>query len=211
VLLVILVGGGTAAALLITHPFSHPALRETASTKATATTAPSAGPATASGAASPSASPTASAVTRQQAATNVATMLSQSVSDRAAIIGAASDVASCGPALASDAKVFQDAAASRQSLLASLTTLPGRPALPPALISDLSQAWQASIAADRAYAQWAGDEVSKGCVPNDTNDPGYQATIAPNLNATKYKTAFAAQWNPLAAQYGLKQYQQGQL
>ena len=130
-------------------------------------------------------------------------MLSQSVSDRAAIISAANDVAACGPNLSSDPKVFDDAASSRQSLLARLTAMPGRATLPPALVSDLTQAWQASIAADQAYARWANDEITQGCVPNDTSDPGYQATITPNLNATKYKTAFVAQWNPIAAQYGL--------
>jgi hypothetical protein len=207
---VILLGGGGAAALLIAHPFSHPALRQTASggTRPTATT----GPATASGTASPAASPTASsAVTEKQAATSVATMLSQSVSDRAAIINAATDVGSCGPNLAADPKVFDDAASSRQSLLARLTAMPGRAALPAALVSDLTQAWQASIAADQAYAKWANDEITQGCVANDTSDPGYQATITPNRDATKYKTAFVAQWNPVAAQYGLTRYQQGQL
>jgi hypothetical protein len=89
--------------------------------------------------------------------------------------------------------------------------MPGRAALPPALISDLTQAWQASIAADQAYAKWANDEVVQGCVQNDTSDPGYQATVTPNENATTYKTAFVTQWNQVAARYGLTQYQQGQL
>jgi hypothetical protein len=201
---VILLGGGLAAALLIGHP-SH---RETASTGPTATTRPSG---TTPAQATPATSSAAPAVTEQQAATSVATMLSQSVSDRATIISAASDVDSCGPNLVSDPKVFDDAASSRQSLLAGLTTMPGRAALPPALVSDLTQAWQASLAADQAYAKWASDEVTQGCVRGDTGDPGYQATITPNLSATKDKTAFVAQWNPIAARYGLKQYQQGQL
>jgi hypothetical protein len=209
IVLVILVGGGAAAALLIAHPFGHPSLRETASTGTGRT--PAARPGTASGTTSPAASSPASAVTEQQAAASMATMLAQSVSDRAAINSAASDVGSCGPNLASDPKVFDDAASSRQSLLASLTTMPGRATLPAALVSDLTQAWQASTAADQAYAKWATDEITQGCVPNDTTDPGYQATITPNRNATKYKTAFVAQWNPIAARYGLRQYQQGQL
>jgi hypothetical protein len=48
-------------------------------------------------------------------------------------------------------------------------------------------------------------------VPGDTSDPGHLATQTPNQNATTYKTAFAAEWNPIAAQYGLTQYQQQQL
>jgi hypothetical protein len=219
-LLVLLAGGGVAG-VLIARPFSHPAIKETASTGTTPTAhggQPShssasggASPTAPASTASPATSTAAPAVTERQAATNVAAMLSQSVSDRAEIISAASDVGNCGPDLSSDAKVFDDAASSRKSLLTSLTTMPGRTALPATLLSDLTQAWQASIAADQAYAQWANDENTQGCVANDTSDPGYQATVTPNANATKYKTAFVGQWNPVAAQYGLTQYQQDQL
>lgn len=217
ILLVILLGGGgVAAVLLIAHPFSHPALSEIRNSGTSPTASPagtasaSAVPSTATSPASPAASAPAT-VTEQQAATSVASMLSQSVSDRAAIVSASNDVASCGPDLSSDPRVFDDAATSRQSLLARLTAMPGLATLPPALVSDLTNAWQASIAADRAYAEWANDEIAKTCVPNDTTDPGYLATETPNTNATKYKTAFVAQWNPIAVQYGLTQYQQGQL
>ena len=211
IILLVLLAGGAAAGVLIAHPFSHPTPRQTANAGASppAPGTRAASP-TAARTASPSA-PSAPSVTEQQAAASVATMLSQSVSDRAAISDAASDVASCGPNLASDPKTFNNASTSRKSLLASLTSMPGRATLPPALISDLTQAWQASVAADQAYAKWATDEDAKGCVPNDTNDPGHQATNTPNLNATKYKTAFVAEWNPVAAKYGLPQYQQGQL
>lgn len=207
ILLVLLVGGG-AAGVLIAHPFRHPTPRETANA-GPSPSAPGTGAVSPAGARS--ASPSAPAVTEQQAAASVATMLSQSVSDRAAIGNAASDVASCGPNLASDPKAFDNAATSRKSLLASLASMTGRAALPPALISDLTQAWQASVTADQAYAKWASDEIANGCVPDDTNDPGYQAANTPNRNATRYKTAFVAQWNPVAAKYGLSRYQQGQL
>jgi hypothetical protein len=224
ILLVLLVGGGVAG-LLIAHPFSRSAIRETAST-GTKPAAPGGSPAGSAspggaasatpaapggGTASPAASPSSPAVTEQQAAASVASMLSQSVSDRAAIGNAATDVGSCGPNLSADPKVFDDAASSRKSLLARLTAMPGRAALPAALLSDLTQAWQASIAADQAYAEWANDMVTQGCVANDTSDPGYQATVTPNANATKYKTAFVGEWNPVAAKYGLTQYQQDQL
>lgn len=216
-LLVVLVGGGAAAVVLIAHPFSHPSLRETASSgtrsapagagAAPAGTVPSAG---ASPGASPAVSASPSAVTEQQAATSVATMLGQSVSDRAAINTAYNDVMTCDSALASAPQVFDDAASSRQRLLASLAAMPGRAALPPALLGDLTQAWQASVAADQAFAQWASDE-SQGCTPSDTGSAAYQATVTPDDNATKYKTAFVAQWNPVAARYNLTQYQQDQL
>jgi hypothetical protein len=219
ILLVLLVGGGVAG-LLIAHPFSRPAIRETASTgtkpaapggspAGSASSATPAAPGT--GSASPAASPSAPAVTEQQAAASVDSMLSQSVSDRAAIGNAATDVGNCGPNLSADPKVFDDAASSRKSLLARLTAMPGRAALPATLLSDLTQAWQASIAADQAYAEWANDMITQGCVANDTSDPGHQATVTPNANATKYKTAFVGEWNPVATKYGLTQYQQGQL
>jgi hypothetical protein len=199
-----------AVALLIARPFSHPAA-SAASTGSPAAGGSSASPASSGAPSAGTASPSAAAGTEQQAATGVATMLTQSVSDRKAISSAASDVADCGPSLASDPKVFDDAANSRKTLLASLGTLPGRALLPPALITDLTQAWQASIAADQAYARWATDEIGKGCVTDDTSDPGYQATQTPNSEATKDKTAFSAAWDPVAAKYGLTQYQPGQL
>jgi hypothetical protein len=217
---------GIVAVLVVARPFSHPkpssaasnAARTTPASTASAGSASPAGGSTgsapaslaASGSASPS-PPSSPAVTEQQAASSVATMLGQSVSDRSAIVSASNDVAACGPDLASDQAVFDKAASSRQKLLTKLSQLPGNAALPPALISDLTKAWQASIAADQGYAQWATDETAKACVPNDTGDPGYLATDTPNQNATTYKTAFAAQWNPIAAQYGLTQYQQNQL
>jgi hypothetical protein len=138
-------------------------------------------------------------------------MLASSVADRTAIDNAYNDVDSCGPNLDSDAAVFTRAASSRSALLASLAAMPGRSALPPALLSDLASAWQASISADQGFATWANDEASQGCVADDTSDPGYQATVTPDNEATRYKTAFVAQWNPLATSYGLTTYQQNQL
>jgi hypothetical protein len=209
------------AAVLLTHPFSRGGQRPAAGASTGATTsagstagAGSGGTASASPATSPSPpapSPSAPAGTERQAATGVASMLAQSVSDRSAISGAAADVAGCGPDLARDPKVFDDAASSRQALVARLSTLAGRATLPAALVSDLTQAWQASISADRAYARWATDELGHGCVVNDTGDPGYQATVTPNSRATMDKTAFTSQWNPVAARYGLTRYHPGEL
>ncbi|HEY0933436.1 MAG TPA: hypothetical protein VGD91_06785, partial [Trebonia sp.] len=221
ILPLLLIGGG--AAVLLAHPFSRsatpgaagPASRPASPGGSLSGTAAgpagSASPAASGGAGSPAASPSASAVSERQAATSVATMLSQSGSDRSAIVSAARDIGACGPSLDSDAKVFDDAASSRRKLLASLSSLPGRSSLPPALLTDLTKAWQASAAADQGYAKWAADEVSQGCVANDTSDPGYQETVTPDQDATKWKTAFADQWNPVATKYGLQRYQQNQL
>jgi len=138
-------------------------------------------------------------------------MLASSVTDRTAINNAYNDVYSCGPNLHGDAAVFTRAVSSRRALLASLATMPGQAALPPTLLSDLTKAWQASMAADQGFATWSNDEITQGCVAGDTNDPGYQTTITPDNEATEYKTDFTAQWNPIANRYDLTTYQQGQL
>jgi len=219
----VVVVGGAAAAVVVLHPFSHhetlansaaamtpSASRSTPSGKATGSPAASAS-ASASPAASSSVSATATAASEQQAATTVAGMLARSGSDRTAINNAVSDVNSCGPNLAGDPKVFEQAASSRQSLLSDLASMAGRGTLPPALLTDLTNAWQASISADDDFARWANDEIAKGCVVNDTSDPGYQAAATPDNAATAAKQAFVGQWNPLAVRYGLTQYQWNQL
>ena len=81
-----------------------------------------------------SASVSSTAVTERQAASTVAGMLASSVTDRTAINNAYNDVYSCGPNLHGDAAVFTRAVSSRRALLASLATMPGRAALPPALL-----------------------------------------------------------------------------
>lgn len=219
ILLLLLAGAGAGLVLLVAHPFGKHNQRQTASTvtAAASRTVPAGHQARhASGSAKTSPASTASgsgtspaagtSAAEQRAASSVASMLSQSASDRTAIINAATDIGKCGPNLNADPKVFEDAAASRRTMLASLATMPGRGTLPPALVSDLTQAWQASITADQAYAQWANDEVTQGCVRNDTSDPGYQATGAQDQQATQYKDSFVVLWNPIASGYGLTQY-----
>jgi hypothetical protein len=216
------------AVVLLLHPFSHhetindaadstktavPTISvaaHSATASASVSASPSPPPSTSAAAsASPSVSSTATA--EQQASSTVAGMLASSVTDRTAINNAYNDVYDCGPSLHGDAAVFTRAVSSRRALLASLATMPGRAALPPALLTDLTRAWQASMAADQGLATWADDEVTQGCVAGDTSDPGYRTTIAPDNEATEYKTDFTVEWNPIAARYGLTTYQQGQL
>jgi hypothetical protein len=158
---------------------------------------------------SPSLSPT--QVPEQQAASNLAGLLSESVKDRSSITAAVNDVNSCGPTLSRDPQTFQNAAASRQQLLSQLAGLSGRSALPAAMLQSLTGAWQASAAADQDLGKWAQDEVSKGCTPNDEADVGFQAAKGPDSQATTDKKAFVGQWNSIASQYGLTKYQWNQL
>jgi zinc-ribbon domain len=215
--------------VLVFHPFGddHETVSDAANatstpiptTSAAAATSPRArasASATASGAASPTGSASASsssssAAAQRQAASAVATMLAGSVTDRTAIDGAYNDVDSCGPNLDNDAAVFARAVSSRRALLVSLAALPGRSALPPALLTDLTGAWQASIAADQDLATWAGDEVSQGCRAGDTGNAGYRAALGPDDVASADKAAFVTQWNPIAASDGLTGYQSSQL
>jgi hypothetical protein len=211
--------------VLLLHPFNHhDTVNDAANSTKTAAARASATPRapTSSTSASASVSPSATAAAsvsasvsstaaEQRAASNVAGMLAGSVTDRTAINDAYNDVYGCGPNLHSDAAVFTRAVSSRRALLASLAAMPGRSALPPAVLTDLSKAWQASVAADQGFATWANDEVTQGCVAGDTGDPAYRTTIAPDNEATQYKTAFATEWNPIATRYGLTTYQQGQL
>lgn len=146
-----------------------------------------------------------------QAARALATLLGQSVSDRSAVNDAYHDVLQCGPDLSQDAQVFQNAAHARQQLLSQLAALPSQSALSPSMLQDLSGAWQESAQVDGDYVQWAQDQASGGCTPDSTTDPNYAAATDPNGQATADKAAFASQWDPLAAQYGLTQYQQGDL
>ncbi|MDQ2816424.1 MAG: hypothetical protein M3Z75_32440, partial [Actinomycetota bacterium] len=145
------------------------------------------------------------------AAASIAKLLALSAADRRTIDAAAADVARCRPSLAADQNAFTDVASSRKALLAALAVLPGRGELPAPMLSDLTEAWQASVSADQPYAQWTADELAQGCVAGDAGDRGYQAAVAADGTATAHKAAFTAAWNPLAARYGLTQYQPGQL
>lgn len=235
---VVLGGGG--AAVAIARPFSRHETAASAADTSGAATPSGRGSGSASGAApgpaatssasvaasvpgeagtsAPAPSPSATSatatparVTERQAATSVAGMLALSTTDRSAIMNAVGDVNSCGPGLNGDPGVFARAAASRRSLLARLARLPGRSALPAALVTDLTQAWQASVAADDDFARWANDEIANGCVPGNTSDPGFQAAAVPDNEATLSKKAFTALWNPVAARYHLPRYRWNQL
>jgi hypothetical protein len=132
------------------------------------------------------------------------------VGNRTSIQSAVTDVNQCGPDLVQDQQTFDQAAASRESLLSQLQTLNVR-SLPPLMIEDLTNAWQASIGADQDFARWAGDEVAQGCRPDDTTDQNFQAATGPDTQATTFKTAFIALWNPIGTANDLPTYQSGQL
>jgi len=167
-------------------------------------------------AAGPTSTPKSSAapVSKQaqhQAATQLAGLLSQSGSDRGAVIDAVVDVENCGKNLAQDEKTLARAASNRNILLTKLGSLPDRSTLPASMMTALTGAWQASAQADSDLAKWATDEAG-GCHKKTVqNDPNYKASLGPDSTATNDKQSFVAQWNPIATRYSLKTYQWEQL
>ena len=153
-----------------------------------------------------SASASSGSGSEQQAAKQLAGLLSQSGRDKSSITTAYDDVNDCGPQLDQDAQTFSTAASSRQQLLTQLGNMPGRSALPAGMLATLTSAWQASITADQDYGQWAQDEASGTCKKNDHANAHFQAANTPDNRATAQKVVFLRQWNPIASRYGLPTY-----
>ena len=154
---------------------------------------------------------TATVPSPRTAALGLATLLAQTAADRSSIVTAVGAVEGCTATLGQAPQVFQTAAASRQRLLQQLAGLPGRSALPAPMLQELTGAWQASAAVDQDLGRWAQDEVARGCQPGDHADANFQASSAPDVQATNDKTAFVAMWNAIAAKYGLTRYGTSQL
>jgi hypothetical protein len=196
-----------AAVVLVAHPFNSGTTPVAANSSTGVPVSP-----TTSAPASPTASASSSAApTEQQAAQNLAGLLSQSVSDRSAIVAAVNDVNTCGSNLSQDPQTFQNAATSRQSLLNQLASLPGSATLPSNMLAALTSAWQNSMQADQDFAKWAQDE-SAGCTSgSETTDSNALAATGPDNQATTDKKTFVGLWNPIATQYQLTTYQWNQL
>jgi hypothetical protein len=159
----------------------------------------------------PAPGPSAAAPSQRAAAARLAALLAQTAADRSAIVGAVGAVEDCTAALGQAPQIFQNSAASRERLLQQLATLPGRSALPATILQALTGAWQASAAVDTDLGKWAQDEAAKGCKPHDHGDASYQASNAPDIQATNDKAAFVSGWDAIAAKYGLTRYQTSQL
>jgi hypothetical protein len=220
IVLAAVAAGAIVATIVVGSPVKHAGASSSPSTSglpassgqpgAQSTLSPAANGQSASG--QPSSGPASTGPAAEQtAAQHLSQLLTQSISDRSKIVSAFNDVDTCGSGLAGDAQTFQQAATSRQNLLSQLGALPDASALPPQLLQSLTAAWQASVTADQDYAGWASDETAHGCRAHDTADAHYQATIAPNQQATTDKTTFVGLWNPIATKYGLPTYQQDQL
>jgi hypothetical protein len=161
--------------------------------------------------ATPTATASAGAAAQRQAAAQLVRLLSQSGTDRTDVIDAVGNVRACGKNLGRDEQIFNTAAGNRHTLLAKLASLPGRSALPAAMLSDLTGAWQASAQVDSDLAKWAATAATHGCHKGNAKDPNLQASYGPDGQATAGKQAFVRLWNPLARRYGLQAFQVDQL
>jgi hypothetical protein len=203
VLAVLVVGLGTAVALTSSKKQPVVATASTGAARTSTTTTTTTPP--------PTAAPT---NTEQQEATVLQGLLQQSTGDRSQVVAAYDDINQCGSdqGLSEDEQIMNQAQTSRQNLVNQLTSL-NLNALPPGLITDLTNAWNASASADGYYAGWAADESSNinGCTNEDTGDSNYQAASSSDTQATDAKEAFVALWNPVATQFNLTQYEASQL
>ena len=114
---------------------------------------------------STSAPSAAAAPSERAAATALASLLGQSVTDRDTIVNAVGAVNQCTSGLSQAPKAFTDGATGRQKLLQQLAHLPGRSTLPAAMLQELTGAWQASATVDTDLGQWAQDEVDPRLPP----------------------------------------------
>lgn len=151
--------------------------------------------------ASPSATPSADAATTQ--AGGLDALVERSTQSRGAVAPAATALSTCTTTPAAALAVFEQAAAGRRSLLTQLGALP-LDAVPEgaALRTGFSAVLTSSAAADDAFAAWARRQGGT-CTP-DPSDPDLVRGL--QLSATgarPAKEAFVAQWNPVAARYGL--------
>ncbi|MGH9079639.1 MAG: hypothetical protein ACRDYE_06115 [Acidimicrobiales bacterium] len=139
----------------------------------------------------------------------MSSLLQNSAQDRSQIVAAVALITSCGD-LQSAQQTLDQAASSRQSLLSELDQLQvGSTPNGGQLVQELRSAWQASLDSDNSYAAYARDESSQfnGCVPNDSSDRNAQAASNSDAQATAAKEQFVNLWNPIAATYGLPQWQ----
>jgi hypothetical protein len=149
----------------------------------------------------------------EQQASALDSLLGTSDTSRSSVVSAVESIKGCDklPAAASD---LHTAAGQRKSLVTKLAAL-SVDKLPDhgALTDSLTQAWQASSAADTHYANWAtqaeSHKVCKGGHARSTGET--QAGDRESGTATTQKKKAVKLWNSIAKRYGLTQRQYSQL
>jgi hypothetical protein len=113
--------------------------------------------------------------------------------------------------IASDVRQIQQIANQRSNELSQATALQTN-AIPTGgtLKSQLMRALRVSLTIDTDYLKWAQEQQNSGCTVG-TDSTYYQQATALNNQATDDKQKFVDTWNPIATQYGLTQFQAGDI
>lgn len=113
--------------------------------------------------------------------------------------------------IASDVRQIQQIANQRSNELSRVGAL--RTSRIPngvTLKSQLMTALKISLRIDNDYLRWAQEQQNSGCTVG-TDSTYYQQATALNGQATSDKQIFVSAWNPIARQYGLTQFQAGDI
>jgi hypothetical protein len=145
----------------------------------------------------------------------MATDLSQSASARPEVQNAISGVENCTLSPADGENALGQAIATRQNAVSGLQGLDVSQVPNGAqMVSLLTQALTASIAADNDYKSWMQDFQAAGApcgATAATTDANYSAGNTASASASSAKSGFLALWNPIAPNYGQPTYTQDQL
>lgn len=200
---VLAAGGGVAFWLTNRHQ-AHGALAAPTAATSTAPQSPatSSGPATPSSAATPSASP--GTGSEQAEVPQITPEIQQSASARKIVLRATGAVGGCTMMPSTGISLMDQAISQRQTVIGRLGSLSVN-AIPngPAMLTDLRQVLQHSIAADQDFIGWMQDIRDTGTCPvNTSTDASFQAAGRADTLAVKAKTKFLALWNPIARKFG---------
>jgi Protein kinase domain len=159
---------------------------------------------------SSSASSPAATARTQAAAVNHLLMISEQSRSRWNSNVLVSNVGQCIN-IASDVSQIEQIAIQRSSEYSKATALQTN-AIPTGgrLKSQLMRALRISLTIDNDYLKWAQQQQNSGCAVG-TDSTYYQQATALNSQATGDKQMFAATWDPIAEQYGLTQFEAGDI
>jgi len=158
----------------------------------------------------PSSAPSSSGpalASRQAAAVN--DLLSSSAATRKALQGAVSKARDCTD-LSSAVSQIQNAVNQRNAEYNQASALSTSALADGTIVkTDLTVALRSSLDADRDYLAWA-QQLKLGCAAA-TQSSAYNAAYQADQQANAAKEAFIQVWNPVAAQYGIRQESPGSI
>jgi len=158
----------------------------------------------------PSSAPSSSGpalASRQAAAVN--DLLSSSAATRKALQGAVSKARDCTD-LSSAVSQIQNAVIQRNAEYNQASALSTSALADGTIVkTDLTAALRSSLDADRDYLAWA-QQLKLGCAAA-TQSSAYNAAYQADQLANAAKEAFIQVWNPVAAQYGIRQESPGSI